>query len=102
MTTNRWHVDGKTVFAVILVVGFMILLGIGMFVKVPATNSEMVKAGLASLGTAVGAAVMALLRTDANERVKAETDAARADNTGKALDAIGTALNSTPNKDVQP
>lgn len=83
-------IDGKTAFALTLVIGFMILVAFLIFFEVPTPNEKTVDVAMASLGTAVGAAVMALLRNSRSDDIKAE-------NVGKALDTIGNvALNTTP------
>lgn len=87
---NRPLISGNATFAVILLAGYMILVGIAIFHVIPASNSKIVDTAMASLGTAVGAAVMALMRSDRN-------DEARTTNTSKALDAIAAvAANTTP------
>lgn len=84
--------DGKTVFACMLVIGFLVLTGIGMFHEIPQENVKTVDGAMVALGTALGAAVMALLRNS-------KADDTRAANTGKALDTIGAALTSSPPHD---
>lgn len=81
--------DGKTVFATTIALGFLVLTGIGMFHEIPPENVKTVDGAMVALGTALGAAVMALLRTD-------KADATRADNTSKALDTIGAAISAAP------
>lgn len=81
--------NGKTFFASVIAVGFLLLTGIGMFVEIPAENVKTIDGAMVALGTALGAAVMALLRNSHADDVKAE-------NTGRALSAIETAMASTP------
>src|SRR3546814_3908984 len=76
--------DPRTVFAMLLVIGFLLLTAIGMFFQIPESNQDMVNAAMNALGTALGAAVMALLRTD-------KADDAKTQNTAKAFDAITAA-----------
>src|SRR3546814_15680769 len=79
--------DPRTVFAMLLVIGFLLLTAIGMFFQIPESNQDMVNAAMNALGTALGAAVMALLRTD-------KADDAKTQNTAKAFDAITAASRS--------
>ena len=81
--------DGKTFFASLIAFGFIGLTAIGMFKEIPAENVKTIDGAMVALGTALGAAVMALLRNS-------HSDDERAKNTGKALDAIGAAIASTP------
>lgn len=83
---------GKTVFATTLVVGFLLLTALVIFYEIPKENVKTVDGAMVALGTALGAAVMALLRNSHADDMKAE-------NTGKALDAIGVAMNATPGSD---
>src|SRR3546814_13506615 len=76
--------DPRTVFAMLLVIGFLLLTAIGMFFQIPERNQDMVNAAMNALGTALGAAVMALLRTDKADDAKTQT-------TDKAFDAITAA-----------
>lgn len=81
--------NGKTVFACMLVIGFIVLTGIGMFHAIPESNVKTIDGAMVALGTALGAAVMALLRNSQSDEIKAA-------NTGKALDTIGAALSASP------
>lgn len=82
--------DGKTVFATVLVIGFLLLTGMGYFVAIPEGNVKTLDGAMVALGTALGAAVMALLRNTKSD------DLAR-ENTGAAFRAIeATANTSTP------
>jgi threonine dehydrogenase-like Zn-dependent dehydrogenase len=74
----------KTAFAVLIACGFIGLTAILLFVEIPAENVKTVDGAMVALGTALGAAVMALLRNSHADEVKAE-------NTGKALDVIAAA-----------
>lgn len=74
-------IDGRHVFASVIAVGFLVLTGIGMFREIPAENIKTIDGAMVALGTALGAAVMALLRND-------RTDEKRTDNTARAFDAI--------------
>lgn len=73
--------DGKTFIATLIIGGFIVLTGIGYFFEIPPGNVKTVDGNMVALGAAVGAAVMAILRTNS-------ADEKRVDNTGKALDAI--------------
>jgi hypothetical protein len=79
--------DGKTAFATVLVIGFLILTGLGYFIPIPPDNVKTLDGAMVALGTALGAAVMALLRNTKSDDIARE-------NTGKAFDAI--AASSTP------
>src|SRR3546814_13846331 len=68
----------------LLVIGFLLLTAIGMFFQIPESNQDLVNAAMNALGTALGEAVMALLRTD-------KADDAKTQNTAKAFDAINAA-----------
>lgn len=81
--------NGKTFFASVIAVGFLILTAISMFVEIPAENVKTVDGAMVALGTALGAAVMALLRNSHADDLKAE-------NTGAAFRAIEAAASSTP------
>lgn len=81
--------NGKTFFASVIAIGFLLLTGIGMFVEIPPENVKTIDGAMVALGTALGAAVMALLRNSHADDVKAE-------NTGRALSAIEAAARSTP------
>lgn len=82
---------GKTAFALTIAIGFLVLTGIGMFFPIPAANVKTIDGAMVALGTALGAAVMALLRNSHADDVKAE-------NTGRALSAIESAMNAQPPK----
>lgn len=84
--------DGKTFFASLIVVGFLVLTGLSLFYSIPADNVKTVDGAMTALGTALGAAVMALLRNSKADETKAE-------NTGAAFRAIEAAANSTPGPD---
>src|SRR3546814_9173355 len=56
----------------LLVIGFLLLTAIGMFFQIPESNQDMVNAAMNALGTALGAAVMALLRTDKADDAKTQ------------------------------
>ena len=85
--------DGKTVFATVLVIGFLILTGLGYFVPIPEDNIKTLDGAMVALGTALGAAVMALLRNTKSDDIARE-------NTGKAFDAI--AATSSPPVPLTP
>jgi hypothetical protein len=80
--------DGKTSFAILIVLGFVVLTGIGMFHQIPESNVKTIDGAMVALGTALGAAVMALLRNSA-------VDEKRVDNTARAFDAITATANAT-------
>lgn len=91
---------GKVLFAQAIVLGFILLVGIGMFAPIPEGNVKTVDGAMVALGTALGAAVMALLRSD-------QRDEQSTANTGKALDAIKAAQESpasptAPDVTLQP
>lgn len=86
--------NGKTFFASVIAIGFLLLTAISMFVEIPAENVKTVDGAMVALGTALGAAVMALLRNSHADDVKAE-------NTGRALSAIEAATRSTPAPDPE-
>lgn len=81
--------DGKTFFASVIAIGFLILTGMGFFVEIPAENVKTIDGAMVALGTALGAAVMALLRSSQADDMKAQ-------NTGKALSAIEAAVKASP------
>jgi len=85
--------DGKTVFATVLVIGFIALTGLGYFVPIPPDNVKTLDGAMVALGTALGAAVMALLRNTKSDDIARE-------NTGKAFDAI--TASSTPPPSAEP
>lgn len=80
--------DGKTLFATILVLGFLVLTGLGYFIPIPPDNVKTLDGAMVALGTALGAAVMALLRNSKSDEIARE-------NTGKAFDAITASSNPT-------
>lgn len=84
-------IDGKTSFATVLVLGHLVLTGLGFFVEIPKENVKTVDGAMVALGTALGAAVMALMRTNKSDDIDRE-------NTGKAIDAI-TATSTTGQPD---
>lgn len=73
--------DFKAGLAIILVLGFIGLIAMMILTEIPGENVKSVDGAMAALGTAVGAAVMALMRNSHADEVKAE-------NTGRAFDAI--------------
>lgn len=81
--------DGKTSFAILIVIGFVGLTGIGMFHSIPAENVKTIDGAMVALGTALGAAVMALLRSD-------RMDEKRTENTGAAFRAIEATAAANP------
>lgn len=85
--------NGKTAFALTISLGFIVLTGFGFFWPIPAANVKSIDSAMTALGTALGAAVMALLRNS-------QADETRASNTSKALDTVQAALASTPASDT--
>ncbi|QUT07901.1 hypothetical protein KFK14_11230 [Sphingobium phenoxybenzoativorans] len=85
--------NGKTAFALTLSLGFILLTGIGFFWPIPPENVKSIDSAMTALGTALGAAVMALLRNS-------QADEVRAANTTKALDTVQAALNASPPTDT--
>lgn len=81
--------NGKTVFSCMLVIGFIALTAVGMFHPIPESNVKTIDGAMVALGTALGAAVMALLRNSQSDEIKAA-------NTGRALDTIGAAIAAQP------
>lgn len=71
----------RFVLAAILLFGYYAIILTIAWQRSPIMNPDIVKDGMIVLGPPIGAVFGALFRTDA-------TDERRADNTGKALDAI--------------
>lgn len=82
-------IDGRHTFAAMIAAGFIILTGLGYFVEIPEGNVKTLDGAMVALGTALGAAVMALLRTG-------REDDKRAENTGAAFAAITATANAVP------
>ncbi len=87
-------IDGRNTFAAMIAAGFILLTGLGYFVPIPPGNVKTLDGAMVALGTALGAAVMALLRTG-------KDDEKRTENTGKAFDALTAQANAGP-QPVQP
>ncbi len=86
---------GNAIFASILALGFIGLTGAMLLWSIPDANVKTVDGAMVALGTALGAAVMALLRTDG-------ADAGRVSNTAKAFDIISEAQRTTPAPEKEP
>lgn len=81
--------DRRIVLAAILAVGFMGLIALAMYAPIKPESQRIVDGSLGMLGAALVNAVTGIFRTD-------RADETRADNTGKALDAISAGIAATP------
>lgn len=81
--------DRRIVFAIVIGVGFMILIALAMSIDISRQSQRIVDGSLGALGVAFGIAVQGIFRTD-------HADETRANNTGKGLDLAREALAAQP------
>lgn len=79
--------DPRMWIGALFIVGYYAVIVILAFVGIPEKNGNLINNAMLQLGPPVGVIIAALFRTD-------KTDEKRADNTGKALDAITASANA--------
>lgn len=75
----------RMILALVLSIGFMVLIGMAMFVPLQDSSQRIVDTGIGALGSALATAIAGIFRTD-------RADEQRAMNTGAAIDTINSAL----------
>lgn len=72
MTRHDW-LSERMVFGLLIIAGYVFLMGALVFMKVPSESENLLSQGVGALGTAVGVIVAAIWKTDRTERQNAET-----------------------------